>query len=723
MKTSLNIKNFRVFDENGVSLDFNPITILTGCNSSGKSSVVKVIFLLNSFLAQIKRAIANRDAIELDKYKLDFTMYPNNLLGRFDKVVNGKSNNKTISLGFSVYSFMLSKEVNVDLVFSVDENDVLNNAFLESLEMSTDEGVFYSSSKSNSSFCNLNILKNDFVTFLLSEFVIHAYCGVESKHEFEGGMTKTEYNSSIKTIIDYLKTVEKTRRDDILHYVRFSNAKASIIDNAEYCKFLEQVKEDGYIFSIPLLRELAEYNKEETESFIMSRCLNNPSEGFKAATKKVLEAYKKSEFDTFDCFFHEFEQRHLEHVVCTGGFLRTAVKGVQMLQSEQLSLHNSFFFTNPYDTESVAIIKWDDTSSNYVKASEEEKAEQKKKEIQKWEQRELTFDLLYEIVMEWNRGYENSTSVNVANDNHTEKAYVYEEPTMLNPNVTIYHYAYQLLTKFAAAVVNEVMTPDWGGNMSYISSSRATVSRLYTLDGKDDFSALLQKYFEKKRLFLDRRHTHWPRNTEYIPDSFINRWIEKFNIGKSISLDVDKEGLGVQIRLHKSSKDEGRLLADEGYGITQLVSILLQIETAILSAQGQNVNRFFRLDNLDKYEEQKFHYEVNTISIEEPEIHLHPKYQSILADMLVEACQKYNIHFVVETHSEYLIRKLQLLVSGHVEGVDADRSIVSIYYINSSEDKLKQKVKHIGICSDGYLDETFGEGFYDEATKLSRQLM
>ena len=91
--------------------------------------------------------------------------------------------------------------------------------------------------------------------------------------------------------------------------------------------------------------------------------------------------------------------------------------------------------------------------------------------------------------------------------------------------------------------------------------------------------------------------------------------------------------------------------------------------------------------------------------------------------MLVEAYQKYNIHFIVETHSEYLIRKLQLLVSGNVEGVVIDRAMVSIYYINSEDDKSKQKVKRIGICSDGYLDDTFGEGFYDEATKLSRQLM
>ncbi|MCR5068309.1 MAG: AAA family ATPase [Prevotella sp.] len=719
MKTELNIKNFRVFDENGVSFEFTPITILTGSNSSGKSSAVKAVFLLNSFLAQIKKAVANGETIELDKYKLDFTQYPNNLLGRFDKVINGNSNKKAISIGFSVHSLMLSKEVYVNLVFSADENDVLNNAFLESIEMSTDEGVFYSSSKSAPSYCNLNIMKEEFVTFLLSEFAIHAYCGTVSTYELEGGMTEEEYKSNIKTIIDYLRTVKRTRRDDILRYVRFSNTKKSIVEKKEECQFLEQVKEDDFIFSIPLLDELKDLDKDEVESFVTSHCMNNASKGFRAATKKVLETYKKSEFDTFDYFFHDFEHRYLEHVVCTGGLLKTAVKGVQILRATQLSLDNSFTFVNPCDSQSK------DVSSDHVATREKETAEKKGKEILGWEQSELTFDQLCEIVMEWNRNFKNSMEMNIANDNHSETPYIYEEPSMWNPTGSVYHIGYVLLTKFAAAVVTEALTPEWGGNMSYVSSSRASVNRLYTLDSKDDFSTLLHNYFEKRRLFLDdnRRSILWPTNTDYVPDSFMNSWIKKFKIGDSISLDVDKEGLGVQIRLHKSSKNEGGLLADEGYGITQLVSILLQIETAILSAKGKKVNRYYGLDALDKFKSDQFHYEVNTISIEEPEIHLHPKYQSVLADMLVEACQKYNIQFVVETHSEYLIRKLQLLVSGHVEGIIADRSMVSIYYINSVEDKSKQKVKRIGICNDGYLDDSFGEGFYDEATRLSRQLM
>ena len=720
MKTNINIKNFRVFDDKGASFDINPLTILTGSNSSGKSSAVKAIFLLNSFLAQIKKAVVNGETIELDKYKLDFTKYPNNLLGRFDKVVNRNSNNKSISIGFSIHSLMLSKEVYVNLVFSADENDVLNNAFLESFEMSTDEGLFYSSRKSNPSFCNLNILKEEFVTFLQAEFAIHSYCGIESTYEFEGGMTEAEYKSKVEKIIEYLRTVEETRRYDILHYVRFSQSKGAIVNNPDYCSFLEDTKNNNSLFYIPVLNELSKIQKNKIQEFISTRCLVEASEGLQAATQKVLNAFNNSGFDSFDLFFHDWEQTFLEHVECKGEFFNTNKKKIGMLSPKALAIKVDYLPLNPYDSKILEIGFGDEDSR--LSEPKEDKETLKLKKIKEWEERELTFDMLYEIVMEWNRAYDKALNDVANNTDNSEKEYVYEEPSIWNPIGSVYHIVYELITKFAAAIVTEALTPEWGGNMSYVSSSRASVNRLYTLEGNDDFSMLLQNYFEKKRLFLANKNSIG-YNKEYVPDSFMNKWIGKFDIGNSISLDIDKEGLGVQIRLHKTSKDEGRLLADEGYGITQLVSILLQIETAILSAQGKKTNNYWGLSHLDNYDMEKFHYEVNTISIEEPEIHLHPKYQSILADMLVDACQEYNIHFVIETHSEYLIRKLQLLVSGHVNGVNVDRSMVSIYYINSADDKSKQKVKKIEICSDGYLDDSFGEGFYDEATRLSRQLM
>ena len=46
MNTNLGIKNFRIFDEKGAEIHLRPLTVLTGCNSSGKSSIVKALILL-----------------------------------------------------------------------------------------------------------------------------------------------------------------------------------------------------------------------------------------------------------------------------------------------------------------------------------------------------------------------------------------------------------------------------------------------------------------------------------------------------------------------------------------------------------------------------------------------------------------------------------------------------------------------------------------------------
>lgn len=699
MNTTLKIKNFRVFDENGVSLDMKPITILTGSNSSGKSSVTKAVILLNSFLAQIKKAVDNGNPIRLDDYKIDFTQYPNNMLGRFDRVVNENSKSKKISIGYTVYSYMLSKDVDVVLVFSADENDELNNAYLDSITMSTEDGVFYSSSNSEPSYCNLNILKEDYVTFLLIEKEEFSRLKYEENGVFFDNMDELFYGfrksgSSFEVTGDktaFRDSVDKSRREDIEQYIKRAGVKEPILDKKDpKHSFLEiffanVAKKKDSLFNIPILNELSKLDKKDVRDFVNSKCVYKKEKqkeyreslafgvdfprmmGANAhkiaiVTDRILEAFENSEFETFDLFFKDFERRYFEHA-CTKSATR-----VQTLKSEHLSLYRGDVFGEYSNYNYDIPSKYEHT---YLKG-------RKPEEIQElWKTRELTFDALYVVVREWNTFFD-------YNQNKFEEKYNYD-------------IAYDLLAEFAAEVADGVLTPEWEANISYVSSSRVDIKRLYTLENRDDFSQLLREYFENKRLFKEHDCLHETNR-------FMNGWIRRFKIGRSISLNVDDEGLGVQIRLYKTDDDKkGRLLADEGYGITQLVSILLQIETVLLE------NHYGGCGG-------------HTIIVEEPEIHLHPKYQSLLADMLLNAYLNYNIHFIIETHSEYLIRKLQLLVSGHEE-VKADRSKVSIYYVNSNEDKSNQKVKYIGICSDGYLDDTFGKGFYDEATRLSRKLM
>lgn len=127
------------------------------------------------------------------------------------------------------------------------------------------------------------------------------------------------------------------------------------------------------------------------------------------------------------------------------------------------------------------------------------------------------------------------------------------------------------------------------------------------------------------------------------------------------------------------------------------------------------------IENEDTFESTYKTYNSHRfIAIEEPEIHLHPKYQSLLADMFVEAYQKYNIHFIIETHSEYLIRKLQVLVADKENALAPND--VSLNYVDKEENGISHNRK-IEILEDGRLSGSFGPGFFDEADSLAMDLM
>ena len=97
--------------------------------------------------------------------------------------------------------------------------------------------------------------------------------------------------------------------------------------------------------------------------------------------------------------------------------------------------------------------------------------------------------------------------------------------------------------------------------------------------------------------------------------------------------------------------------------------------------------------------------------------------------MFLEAYRKYGIHFIVETHSEYLIRKFQTFVGKHNnepdEGIGEDE--LSLYYLYSPKDEERSEgepqVKKIDFNKDGRLTSPFGPGFFDVADDLSYQLL
>lgn len=110
----------------------------------------------------------------------------------------------------------------------------------------------------------------------------------------------------------------------------------------------------------------------------------------------------------------------------------------------------------------------------------------------------------------------------------------------------------------------------------------------------------------------------------------------------------------------------------------------------------------------------------NVLFIEEPETNLHPDFQSKLADLFVKIILEEGKQIIIETHSEYFIRKLQYLVAS--QKVSSDQILIN--YFNSSENReIDGIVKEIRIQTDGSLSKDFGPGFFDEALNWKFELM
>lgn len=213
--------------------------------------------------------------------------------------------------------------------------------------------------------------------------------------------------------------------------------------------------------------------------------------------------------------------------------------------------------------------------------------------------------------------------------------------------------------------------------------------------------------FQPTRILLKRDSSRSNNIEDY--ESFINILSSHYDSKDDKSLEIIKQfneainelGIADEIKLVSNSsmpvtelkvKVSGvwNSIIDVGYGVGLQVPILLQ---AIIS----NVN----ISN-------------NIVIIEQPEIHLHPALHSKFIEVLVKYSG--NTKFIIETHSEHIIRKLQVLVKNNT----ISKSKIQIYYFKN--DKGIFNISNHHIAGDGQLNPIFPKGFYDNSYSLSKEL-
>jgi AAA15 family ATPase/GTPase len=302
------------------------------------------------------------------------------------------------------------------------------------------------------------------------------------------------------------------------------------------------------------------------------------------------------------------------------------------------------------------------------------------------------------------------------NESVRERDFDQEEAFLLKPEIehNLYHKAENVLQNNLAwedgekentyPVIAECFRMSWDkliqrvSSINYISNIKEENARGYNSTSNSPFINLLKEYLSSD-----------------IDAEFLEKYLKAFEIGRWLTVEFQPKYQLLLVSIN-TLNDQRRELVDFGYGIKQIILILIQV--SVLAKQNKRVEQRYTYDG----DVDHITYEPCLLIIEEPESNLHPKWQSLLADMLSEASRRFNIQLIIETHSEYLIRKFQTLVAKKI----VKAQDVKIFYLRNLQTLPigKKQVESLSINENGSIDfNLFDSGFFDESYNLNTSLL
>jgi len=212
----------------------------------------------------------------------------------------------------------------------------------------------------------------------------------------------------------------------------------------------------------------------------------------------------------------------------------------------------------------------------------------------------------------------------------------------------------------------------------YIGPLRESPKRIYIATGEAPQDVGLKGELSVDVLWVQAR----TKSTREKLLGRVNRWMREFGLASDVRLNR-VGGNNYSVVFEDPNTHLKVNLADVGFGASQVLPIVIE--------------GFYARDRA-------------MLLIEQPEIHLHPKAQGALGDLLIDiATFEGGKTVLVETHSEHLLSRIRRRIA---EG-RINRETVGIYYCEPSSEGTK--VREIGINEQGQYDpEGLPQGFFEE---------
>ena len=169
----------------------------------------------------------------------------------------------------------------------------------------------------------------------------------------------------------------------------------------------------------------------------------------------------------------------------------------------------------------------------------------------------------------------------------------------------------------------------------------------------------------------------------------INKWLLYLGVAGNMETN-DKGKYGHELKIVTDVKNLKQDLTHVGVGVSQVLPILVM---SLLANED------------------------SVIIIEQPELHLHPKVQTRLADFF-STMNTLGKQCLIETHSEYLINRLRYFIARSEDTKLSDNTM--IYFVE--KENGYSKYREVTINKYGVIDE-WPDGFFDESERLSADIL